>query len=52
MKDIDALLFVLTPDAARPSWFDEVDGVPVDVRPRVVWLSFKGLAEQMTAALK
>lgn len=51
VKDIDALLFVLTPDAARPSWFDELDGVPEEVRPRVVWLSFKSLAEQMTAAV-
>jgi hypothetical protein len=45
--DPDALLFVLTPDMSRPPWLDELDGVAEDARPRVLWLSFRDLAEQM-----
>lgn len=40
----EARLFVLTPDPARPSWFDVLDGVDEAVCPRVLWLSFQDLA--------
>jgi hypothetical protein len=43
--DPDALLFVLTPDPVRPSWFDAFDdGVERAARSRIVWLSFLDLA--------
>jgi hypothetical protein len=43
--DADARLFVLTPDAVQPSWFDELDGIDAAVRDRVLWLSFRDLAD-------
>lgn len=42
--DLEARLFVLTPDPVQPDWFGELDGVDAAVRDRVVWLSFAGLA--------
>ena len=49
--DVDARLFVLTPDAVRPSWFDELDGVDEAVRDRVLWLSFRDLAEAINGII-
>jgi hypothetical protein len=45
----DAWLFVLTPDPIRPVWFNELDGVDETVRDRVLWLSFKDLADAVSA---
>lgn len=43
--DADARLFVLTPDAARPAWFDDFGGrVDKAVRSRIIWLSFRQIA--------
>lgn len=42
--DADAYLFVLTPDAAQPTWFSALDGVEPDVQDRVIWFSFAALA--------
>lgn len=42
--DADARLFVLTPDAAQPSWFDDLEGIDANVRPRIVWFSFAQLS--------
>lgn len=41
----DAWLFVLTPDPVRPDWFTQLDGIDDAVRPRVLWLGFRNLAE-------
>lgn len=41
----EARLFVLTPDPVRPQWFDSLDGVDDSVKGRVLWLSFKDLAD-------
>jgi hypothetical protein len=49
--DPDARLFVLTPDPARPSWFDVLDGVDADVRDQVLWLSFCDLAGAINAVI-
>lgn len=49
--DPDSLLFVLTPDPTRPSWFDELDGVGPAVRPRVLWVGFRDLADHITALI-
>src|SRR6266545_1052643 len=46
--DPHARLFVLTPDPVTPSWFVGLDGVKEAVRDRVVWLSFKDLADTIT----
>lgn len=44
----DAQLFVLTPEAVRPAWFDGFEGPkgPIDegVAARIIWLSFRQLA--------
>jgi len=45
----EAWLFVLTPDPARPVWFADLDGVSDSVASRVLWLSFRDLAEAITA---
>lgn len=43
--DPDAQLFVLTPDAVRPAWFDGFDGTIDDAAAsRTIWLSFRQLA--------
>ena len=46
LHDPEALLFVITPDPARPTWFGELDGLAdEEFRERVLWLSFRDLAE-------
>lgn len=45
----EAWLFVLTPDPVRPSWLEVLDGVDEEVRGRVLWLSFRDLAEAISA---
>ncbi len=45
----EAWLFVLTPDPARPPWFDELDGVPDEARDRVLWVGFRDLADAIRA---
>jgi hypothetical protein len=50
--DPEALLFVLTPDLVRPAWFDDLNGVAEDVQPRVLWVSFRDLADHITAAIE
>jgi len=47
LDEADSLLFVLTPDAERPVWFDVLDGVEAKVRGRIMWLSFRDLADAM-----
>lgn len=43
--DPDAQLFVLTPDAVRPAWFDGFDGTIDDgAASGIIWLSFRQLA--------
>jgi hypothetical protein len=43
--DSDTVLFVLTPDPARPAWFDRFDSdVDREVASRVIWLSFRQFA--------
>ena len=42
--DPEATLFVLTPDATQPGWFETLDGVQESVRERIVWFSFASLA--------
>lgn len=49
--DPEALLFVLTPDMTRPAWLDEPDGVDPAVWSRILWVSFRDLADQMSAAV-
>lgn len=50
LEDVpDAWLFVLTPDPARPAWFSELDGIAEEVRRRVLWLSFRDLADAIAA---
>ena len=49
--DPDARLFVITPDATRPKWFDELDGIDEAVRDQVLWLSFRDLADSFTQAI-
>ncbi|MCX5051983.1 hypothetical protein OG895_32465 [Streptomyces sp. NBC_00201] len=49
--DASARLFVLTPDPARPAWFAQFDGVPEQVRDRVLWLSFRDLATAIEAVV-
>ncbi len=49
--DPEALLFVLTPDAQRPPWFNELDGVEKAARDRVLWLSFRDLADAVNAII-
>lgn len=49
--DPESHLFVLTPDPTRPSWFDVLDGVDASVQNRVLWLSFRDLAEHIRAAV-
>jgi len=46
--DPESLLFVLTPDAERPHWFGELDGVDTSVRDRILWVGFRDLAEAIT----
>lgn len=46
--DAEGLLFVLTPDSIRPSWFDQLDGVPEAVQGRVLWVGFRDLADAIT----
>ncbi|MFK5584164.1 hypothetical protein [Serinicoccus sp. LYQ131] len=36
-------LFVLTPDAERPAWFDQLDGIDPAVTERILWFSFAQL---------
>ncbi len=43
--DLDAYLFVLTPDAVRPAWFSQLDGIDQTSHDRVLWLSFRGVAD-------
>jgi hypothetical protein len=45
LGDPESLLFVLTPDPDRPAWFGQFDGVEERVRERIVWLSFRSLAD-------
>ena len=52
MGDPDARLFVLTPDATQPSWFDAPDGIDERLRPQVIWLSFLDLAAAIEAILQ
>jgi hypothetical protein len=47
----EACLFVLTPDAVRPGWFDQLDGVEAAVRERVLWFSFRDLAGAVDAVI-
>lgn len=47
-RDHDARLFILTPDPERPGWFDDPEGVDVAVRDRVLWMSFRNLADAIT----
>lgn len=49
--DPEALLFVVTPDPFRPSWFEVLDGVDAAVRERVLWFSFSDLAELVKEAI-
>jgi hypothetical protein len=35
LDDPESLFFLLTPDPARPAWFDELDGVDEKVQPRI-----------------
>ncbi|WP_328934966.1 MULTISPECIES: hypothetical protein [unclassified Streptomyces] len=49
--DPSARLFVLTPDPVRPAWFTQVDGIPDQVRDRVLWLSFRDLATAIEAVV-
>lgn len=41
----EAVLFVLTPDAIRPDWFDHADGLAEGTGPRIHWLNFAQLAD-------
>jgi hypothetical protein len=41
----EAWLFVLTPDAASPAWFDQLDGIDDSVKARVLWVGFCDLAD-------
>ena len=43
--DQDAWLFVLTPDPVRPAWFASLDGVHASVRSKILWFSFRQLAD-------
>jgi hypothetical protein len=46
LRDLDALLFVITPDPVRPAWFETLDGVAdASFRQRILWFSFHDLAE-------
>ncbi len=46
LDDPDALLFVITPDPVRPTWFETLDGVAdASFRRRILWFSFRDLAE-------
>lgn len=47
----DACLFILTPDPARPSWFTQLDGIDDGARERVLWLSFRRLADEISELL-
>lgn len=51
VDDPHGWLFVLTPDPVRPAWFDVLDGVREAVRNRLVWLSFKDLADAITGII-
>lgn len=46
-----ALLFVVTPDAAKPPWLDVLDGIREDARQRVLWIGFGSLAAQIDSVL-
>jgi hypothetical protein len=43
--DTHTRLFILTPDPVRPSWLGAPDGVSEHVLGRVLWLSFRDLAD-------
>ena len=49
--DPDARLFILTPDPARPTWFGQLNGIDPAVRDRVLWLSFRDLADAIDAVI-
>jgi hypothetical protein len=49
--DPHARLFVLTPDPTRPTWFDDPDGVDESVHHQILWLSFRDLADAMSAVV-
>lgn len=52
LEDVPAAwLFVLTPDPVRPTWFDELDGVVEPVRPKVLWLGFRDLADAILGVI-
>jgi hypothetical protein len=51
-KDREAFLFALTPDPVRPAWFDVLDGVHPDAQPRIIWLSFKHLADAIRSVIE
>lgn len=50
--DPDAYLFVLTPDAAQPTWLADPDGVAEDAASRIVWFSFADLTRSIRAHLE
>lgn len=49
--DPHAHLFVLTPDVVQPEWLARLDGPSGQVRERVVWLSFVGVATAVQQVL-
>jgi hypothetical protein len=52
VDDPEARLFVLTPDAERPAWFDELDRVDPSVKDRVLWLSFRLLDQAIREVIE
>ena len=47
----EACLFVLTPDPARPVWFDQLDGLAEGTGDQILWLSFRDLANAVSAVI-
>lgn len=47
-----AYLIVLTPDTVQPSWFGTLNGIDEEVKPRIVWVSFRAIVESITALLQ
>jgi hypothetical protein len=49
--DPSAILFVITPDTARPTWFDELDDVAESTHGRILWMCFRDLADAATSII-
>ncbi len=47
----EALLFVLAPDLTKPPWFDAPNGIDPELHHRILWVSFRDIAAQISATI-